>query len=674
MKRELLICFFILFAAAGTNVAALTNSLDWVGPISWNVSEVYFDNYPAPITGMGSFRNGEDWMACYDDGAVALFHGDSFEPYRQMSFGAGNARGIVNLPDSLYPGEIAVLTEPSEIYFIDEYSNNKGQWHINLADITGYTGGIPLVSVEDITYDWERDRIIISAEPHGNWVLNSQDRTPLQDEFGLTLFSAYGDRSIVFLNIKDDGAHDILQADYQFFDIFGNGSFCWYGPYPYNPEGHPCQKDTWLAREEWLAGIAYTRDYVYTVRDIMRWHPNNASLWWNQPIERVPHSPDTRWPLFDELLWSFSPRVNLTQPQNSYVFNTSSVLLGYSVIPKSGVPISKCDLYLGETGNYTYLNDTHYSVPYNTEQFFNVALNNGDYEWFVTCEDIDSQSGTSLVGNFTVEILNQAPVLQPIGNKSVKEKYALYFKLNATDPDGDNLTYYTNADAVLPSSFTFHNDTGLFVWTPRDGEFGNYLVNFNVTDGELWDSEEISIEVNDSFTIAPPDYDSDGDIDQSDFGHFQVCFGSLYDGCGDCDFTNDNYVNLSDFIYFQACVSGPTIPYDPNCLESVPDGFAASSRRMFPICINGQREECDENLRYSTSKLCVGEQWSGCRSDRADVNQDGIVDAGDYEYIWGHIGEKHCDDGNNWCERADASRNGVVNAGDIVYVRKKLTV
>jgi len=67
------------------------------------------------------------------------------------------------------------------------------------------------------------------------------------------------------------------------------------------------------------------------------------------------------------------------------------------------------------------------------------------------------------------------------------------------DPDGDALTFYTNADEVLPDSFNstfgFNNTDGMFVWAPAYNDYGSYNVTFNVTDGELWDSESVLIEV-----------------------------------------------------------------------------------------------------------------------------------------------------------------------------------
>ncbi len=84
-----------------------------------------------------------------------------------------------------------------------------------------------------------------------------------------------------------------------------------------------------------------------------------------------------------------------------------------------------------------------------------------------------------------------APVLEPIGNKTVNEGELLQFTINAT---GENLTY---SAGNLPAGASFDPDTHVFTWTPDFTQAGTYRVNFTVTDPDgLADSEEITITVN----------------------------------------------------------------------------------------------------------------------------------------------------------------------------------
>jgi len=64
------------------------------------------------------------------------------------------------------------------------------------------------------------------------------------------------------------------------------------------------------------------------------------------------------------------------------------------------------------------------------------------------------------------------------------------------------------------------------------------------------------------------DFDSDGDVDLTDFNKFQGCFNgpnrALRAGCMvDADLDTDTDVDLTDFNAFQACFNGPNRP--PTC-------------------------------------------------------------------------------------------------------------
>jgi hypothetical protein len=89
---------------------------------------------------------------------------------------------------------------------------------------------------------------------------------------------------------------------------------------------------------------------------------------------------------------------------------------------------------------------------------------------------------------------NRSPMLDSIGNKSVREQQALQFTVSATDPDGDPLTY---SASNLPAGASFNSTSRTFSWTPSSGQAGTYPdVLFIVSDNEpLTDSESITITV-----------------------------------------------------------------------------------------------------------------------------------------------------------------------------------
>ena len=106
----------------------------------------------------------------------------------------------------------------------------------------------------------------------------------------------------------------------------------------------------------------------------------------------------------------------------------------------------------------------------------------------------DGKGGTdSETVSITVGDVNRPPELDGIGDKSVNESGLLKFTANATDPDGDVLTY---SASNLPSGATFNPATREFLWTPAFGQAGVYHdVSFEVTDGESLDFENITITV-----------------------------------------------------------------------------------------------------------------------------------------------------------------------------------
>lgn len=128
--------------------------------------------------------------------------------------------------------------------------------------------------------------------------------------------------------------------------------------------------------------------------------------------------------------------------------------------------------------------------------------------------------------SISVSNTNRPPVLDPIGNQTVAENSPLIMTLNATDPDGDSLTYSVTP---LPSGATIDPNTGGLSWTPDYDQAGPYSVTFAVSDGTANDSEEILITVTNS--DRPPVLDPIGNktVDEGSTLSFTVT-GSDPDG------------------------------------------------------------------------------------------------------------------------------------------------
>ncbi|MDS4059341.1 MAG: putative Ig domain-containing protein [Candidatus Contendobacter sp.] len=104
----------------------------------------------------------------------------------------------------------------------------------------------------------------------------------------------------------------------------------------------------------------------------------------------------------------------------------------------------------------------------------------------------DAQANASQSVTITVNNTNRPPVLAPIGNRTVAEDQTLSFVINATDPDGNPLTY---SASNLPTGASFNPVTQIFTWTPDYNQAGVYPVTFTVSDGQDSVSETITIMV-----------------------------------------------------------------------------------------------------------------------------------------------------------------------------------
>jgi Putative Ig domain. len=108
---------------------------------------------------------------------------------------------------------------------------------------------------------------------------------------------------------------------------------------------------------------------------------------------------------------------------------------------------------------------------------------------FIVSDGNLSDSETVVI---SVGLVNRAPELGSIGDKAINEGSALNFTISAIDPDEDALAYSTS---VLPDGANFDENSHVFSWIPDYEQSGIYTITFSVNDGDLSDSETISIDV-----------------------------------------------------------------------------------------------------------------------------------------------------------------------------------
>ncbi len=108
--------------------------------------------------------------------------------------------------------------------------------------------------------------------------------------------------------------------------------------------------------------------------------------------------------------------------------------------------------------------------------------------------------------DFVATPVNNAPILDPIGAKSVNEGALLRLSVSGSDLDSDPLTF---SASNLPAGASFDPDTQVFSWTPDFTQSGLYSITCMVSDGSLNDSEVVPITVNN--VNRAPVLDSIGD-------------------------------------------------------------------------------------------------------------------------------------------------------------------
>ena len=108
-------------------------------------------------------------------------------------------------------------------------------------------------------------------------------------------------------------------------------------------------------------------------------------------------------------------------------------------------------------------------------------------------------SGDSSEKTVLLKPINQAPSFATVNDRSNDEDETVNYQLEASDPDGDPLTY---AATGLPTGLSLDTTTGLISGTLPFGAAGTYAVTVTVSDGDLSDEVNFNWEV--GVTNRPP--------------------------------------------------------------------------------------------------------------------------------------------------------------------------
>ena len=136
----------------------------------------------------------------------------------------------------------------------------------------------------------------------------------------------------------------------------------------------------------------------------------------------------------------------------------------------------------------------------------------------------------------------------------------------ASDSDGT----IAQVEFFQGTTWLGQDTTSPYGMTWRNVAKGDYALTARATDngGLATTSAVIAIHVRG----VPGDSDDDGDVDQTDFGHFQQCLTGpgtslLNPACRTMDLDGDVDVDQADYGIFQGCMSGADVPADPTCVN-----------------------------------------------------------------------------------------------------------
>ena len=141
---------------------------------------------------------------------------------------------------------------------------------------------------------------------------------------------------------------------------------------------------------------------------------------------------------------------------------------------------------------------------------------------------------------------------------------------------GTGTLVYTIADdsdwlTVSPDSgdAATETDTISVAYGPEDLTAGAYSALITISDDDASNSPQ-TVTVHLTIETVSPDLNGDGDVDQEDFGHFQMCYSGSGTpqndpACLEADFDEDADVDHDDFAVLQRCLSGAETAAERTC-------------------------------------------------------------------------------------------------------------
>ena len=251
----------------------------------------------------------------------------------------------------------------------------------------------------------------------------------------------------------------------------------------------------------------------------------------------------------------------------------------------------------------------------------------------VILSDANSNPAGYTVSDATV-LIDTAPQFTTIPAKTVEEEQSLSFTTTATDADGDDLSYTATS---LPSGATFNG--GSFSWTPAEGDAGSYVATFEVTDGYLTDTVNVSI------TVTPlnhiPEITLFEPADGSTFEEGSIIGVNV--AATDADGDSLSYIIEIDGVQVSTSTS-----------YSWTTDYESAGTHTIKVTVSDGTDEVSSSGTITITDL----------QPRWDVNEDGIVNVLDITLVGQNYGQTYTGDLPRW----DVNQDGTVNIQDLSIV------
>jgi len=204
------------------------------------------------------------------------------------------------------------------------------------------------------------------------------------------------------------------------------------------------------------------------------------------------------------------PSITITYPSNgATIISSNNITINATITDTTD--LVNASLFVGGI-----LNQTISLTGNNTNVSFTLTeLNDTAYTFYLTALNNISNTTTTNSQTFTIDFINDAPILSSIGDQSAPTNLALSVTASAADSNSDTLTY---SISTSEAGVSINPASGLITYTPS--ALKNFTVSVSVSDGRGGtDSETFSVEIRNpkaGMSVSTPSFpESDRDINSS---------------------------------------------------------------------------------------------------------------------------------------------------------------